>query len=43
MTIRYAESRLPPPPKDRDRNAVRAFWRGAAIFSLLGFICGWLV
>lgn len=42
MTIRYAESRLPPPP-EVDRKAVRAFWRGAVIFGLLGLIVGWLL
>jgi hypothetical protein len=46
MTIRYAEARLPRqflPLDAANRKAVRAFWRGAAIFGLLGFVAGWLV
>lgn len=42
MTIRYAESRLPPRP-DPDPKAVRAFWRGAVIFGGIGFLVGWLL
>ena len=43
MTHRYAENRLPPRRKLTwaDRKAIRAFWRGAAIFGVLGFLLGW--
>ena len=44
--IRSAEARLPRhflPLDDANRKAWRAFWRGAAIFGLIGFAAGrWL-
>ena len=46
MTIRYAEARLPQRYMSHSaaaQRARRAFWRGAAIFGMLGFLCGWLV
>lgn len=40
MSIRPTESMLPPRQTEADRKAVRAFWRGASIFWLVGFVVG---